>query len=103
MGGRGASSASSTAWKSELRSYAKRGVMPSYFVGSKEAQAAVFKEIDKVYKMPTTKTRRIIDQGDGIYIDFGNSVKRASYPSGEKANAAEKNGVKKWLLWTAGS
>lgn len=95
MGGRGATSG---AWKSQLRRMSERGKMPTWIMATKEQQSKVFKEIDKLYSMPSTDNVKITDQGDGIWIDFGTKVKRASYPSGTKASVAEKNGVKKWLL-----
>ena len=98
MGGRGGSSGIGSI-RNQLKDAAKQGKMPVVIMGSREQQSAVFKEIDKQYPMPNVKTVSIEDQGDGIWINFGGSVKRASYPSGKNASEAEKRGVKKWLMW----
>lgn len=99
MGGRGGQSGISSI-KSQIKSMASQGKMPvSIAGGTAEQRAAIFREIDKQYPMPNTKTVSIVDQGDGIWINFGDSVRRASYPSGKNASEAEKRGVKKWLMW----
>lgn len=85
--------------KKQLRQYAKEGKTPKVIVGSREARALLFEEIDRVYPMPDTSVKRIIDRGDNLYVDFGTHVKTSGYPSGTNASEAEKRGVKKWLLW----
>ena len=96
MGGRGSGSG---AWKSQLRQMAKEGRMPTWVAGTKEQQSAFFKEIDKLYDMPQVSTRQIIDQGDRVYVDYGNRTSGMGYPSGANASRAEKMGVLKMLLW----
>ncbi len=98
MGGRGGQSGIGSI-KSQIKSMASQGKMPVAIMGSSEQRSAIFKEIDKQYPMPNVKTVSIEDQGDGIWINFGDSVKRVSYPSGKNATEAEKRGVKKWLMW----
>lgn len=103
MGGRGSSSGGGGGgggggWKKQLREAAKKGQMPSAVMGSQEARSAIFKEIDKIYSMPETKAS-IVDQGNGVWINYGGTVKRSSYPSGSAASQAEKRGVTKWLLY----
>ena len=95
MGGRGASS--NLDWKDQLRQMARQGKVPGYIMGTQEQQAQAFIEIDRLYDMPQTKAQ-IIDQGDGVWVNFGYAVFRSSYPSGENASGAEKRGVLKRLL-----
>ncbi len=96
MGGRGGSGGVS--WKSELANMARSGNMPKVIAAQREQQAKIFKEIDKLYKMPETSAK-VTDQGDGVYVNFGGSVRRASYPSGTSASQQEKRGVLKWILY----
>lgn len=97
--GRGSSGIESGAgWKKQLRAAAKKGEMPSYIVGDRSQQAKVFEEIDKLYPMPDTNAR-IIDQGNAVWVQMGDKVTRASYPSGESASEAEKRGVLKKVLY----
>ena len=98
-GSSGAGSGTGNGWKKQLRAAAKKGEMPAYIMGNREQQAAIFKEIDKLFPMPDT-TARIIDQGSGVWMmNTDGSVQRSGYPSGENATEAEKNGVLKWLLY----
>lgn len=76
---------------------AKQGKIPKYIAGDQAQQAQVFEAIDKLYSMPQTSAA-IVDQGNGVWVNFGNSVSRVSYPSGTAASAAEKSGALKWLL-----
>lgn len=88
------------AWKSQLSDMAKSKKMPAVVMGSKEQQSEIFKEINKLYPdLKDDSARRITDQGDAIYIDYGGSVKRSYYPSGKNASQEEKDGVKKWLMY----
>ena len=95
MGGRGGSSG--LGWKSQLRQMAKQGKMPVAIMGNRDVQSAIFTEIDRLYTMPETNAR-IVDQESGVWVNFGNSVSRSDYPSGENASEAEKRGVLKWIL-----
>ena len=97
MGGRG--SAGGYSWQSQLKQMAKQGQMPKAIMGPRDVQKQVFEMIDKLYPMPQSTARSISDQGDAYYVDFGSKVKRSSFPSGNTASPAEKNGVLKWLLW----
>lgn len=74
--------------------------MPTAIGGSRENQALVFREIDRLYAMPQVETRRITQGETSVYVDFGNRTARSSYPSGTQASEAEKRGVLKWLLHT---
>ena len=97
MGGRGASSASG--WKKQLKTLAKNGQMPGAIMGSKEQRKLVFEEIDKLYSVSIPKDATIVDQGDGVWVNYKGTVSRLSYPSGQNATQAEKSGVLKFLLW----
>lgn len=97
MGGRG--SASKVSWKTQLRQMAKRGQMPGAIYGTRDVQRKIILEIDKLYPMPEVKTVKIVDQGGSVWVNFGSSVSRGFYPSGDKADEAEKRGVLKMLLW----
>ena len=96
MGGRGG--ASGFSWQRQLKQLAKQDQMPRYVAGDRSTQAQIFKEIDKLYTMPETDAT-ITDQGTQVWVNFGNSVSRSGYPSGEAASDEEKRGVLKWLLW----
>ena len=95
MGGRGGSSG--LGWKSQLRQMAKQGKIPNAIIGNRDAQSAIFTEMDRLYDMPQVRAN-IVDQGSGVWVNFFGSVSRASYPSGENASEAEKRGVLKWIL-----
>jgi len=97
MGGRGSSSGGGGSWKSQLEGMARKGEMPNSIAAQREQQVKIFKEIDRLYNIPNTDAK-ITDQGDGVYVNFGGYVRRASYPSGTQATAEEKRGVLKWLL-----
>lgn len=99
MGGRGATSGSANAWKKQLKQFAKEGVMPRGFAGSREQQKDIFEEIDKLYSMPTAEGARIIDRGGSVWVMYKGKTTQKDYPSKENASQAEKNGVLKWLLW----
>lgn len=89
------------AWKSQLSDMAKSKKMPPAVMGSKEQQSEIFKEIDKLYPdLKDDKARRVIDQGDAIYIDYGGEVARSTYPSGKNASQEEKDGVRKWVMYS---
>lgn len=88
-------------WRSQLVKSAKKGEMPYAIMGNREQQAEVFEEINKLYSMPNTDAR-IIDQGDGVWVQLNGKVYRAGYPSGENASEAEKQGVLKHVLYNAG-
>lgn len=96
MGGRGG--ASGFSWQRQLKQMAKQGKMPAAIVGNRDAQAQIFTEIDKLYTMPQTNAT-IVDQGDGVWVNFNGRVSRSGYPSGDAASDAEKRGVLKWKLW----
>lgn len=98
MGGRGTSSG--FGWQNQLRQMAKQGKMPTWLAGSRDVRAQVFELIDKLYPMPSqANVRHIQDQGDSVWVGLADgSTKRASFPSGSAASAAEKSGVLKWLL-----
>lgn len=96
MGGRGGKGGS---WKSQLAKMARNGRVPEWIMGRPELQAQVFEQIDRLYKMPET-TAKITDQGNSVYVNFGSSVQRASYPSGANAGEKEKRGVLKWILYS---
>ena len=96
--GRGSSgTGGSGSWKKKLRQYAKNGKMPKYIMGDKSQQAEVLKEIDKLYSMPDTNAK-ITDQGDGVTVEIDGKVYKASYPSGDQASEAEKQGAIKHIL-----
>lgn len=85
-------------WKSKLKKMAAKDIMPKAIAGRREVQAQFFEEVDKLYPMPQVKTSEIVYRDTDVYVNFGNSVKIGSYPSGENASEAEKRGVLKWLL-----
>ena len=85
-------------WIKQLKASAKKGEMPTYIVGNREQQSAVFEEIDRLYKMPDT-TARVVDQGSSVWVQIDGKVYRAGYPSGEAASEAEKRGVLKKILY----
>ena len=101
FGGRGQSNPNGGGWKSKLNAYARRGEMPTYITGNRDQQAQVFEEIDKLYSMPETDAR-IVDQGDGVWVQLNGKVYQAGYPSKENASEAEKRGVLKKVLYNAG-
>ena len=96
--GRGNSGIGAGGWRKELRDAAKKGEMPAYIVGSREDQAKVFEEIDRLFPMPDTNAR-IVDQGTGVWVQIDGNVYRSSYPSGEAASEEEKRGALKKLLY----
>ena len=102
MGGRGSSNpgggGGNSGWKKQLKSFANRGEMPAYIGGNREQQSEVFKEIDKLYKMPETNAR-IIDQGSSVWVQVDGKVYRQGYPTGETASESEKRGVLKKILY----
>lgn len=102
MGGRGTSSG--FGWQSQLRQAAKQGKMPTALMGSRDVQRQMFEMIDKLYPMPSqANVLQAVDQGDAYWVRFKDSTtRRSSFPSGNAANAAEKNGVLKWLIWNKG-
>ena len=75
--------------------------MPTYITGNRDQQAQVLEEIDKLYSMPETDAR-IVDQGDGVWVQLNGKVYQAGYPSKENASEAEKRGVLKKVLYNAG-
>lgn len=85
-------------WKGQLAKSAKQGKMPAVIMGNREQQAEIFKEINKLYSMPTTKAT-VVDQGSGVWVNMQGRVYRSGYPSGNSASKEEKNGVLKWLLY----
>ncbi len=89
-------------WLETLRGFANKKQMPTSIAGPRADQALVFEWIDKIYPMPQVKTRRIEIGDESVWVDFGNSVKRSTYPSGSAASEQEKRGVLKWLLWEKG-
>lgn len=95
MGGRGG--ASGFTWQRQLRQMAKQGRVPNFIMGDGPQRSQVFTEINKLYDMPQTNAT-IVDQGNAVWVNFGGSVSRVSYPSGVSASAEEKSGVLKWLL-----
>ena len=50
--------------------------------------------------MPETDAR-IVDQGDGVWVQLNGKVYQAGYPSKENASEAEKQGVLKKVLYNA--
>ena len=102
MGGRGSSSG--YGWQTQLRQAAKSGKMPTWIAGSPDMRAQVFEMIDKLYPMPSqANVYRVDDLGTEVRTMFKDgTTKRAIYPSGNAASAAEKNGVLKWLIWNKG-
>ena len=86
-------------WKSQLKAAAKQGKMPRALIGDKQMQSDMLKEINKLYKMPSHDGANIVDQGDGIWVNWKSRVSRTSYPSGSSASEAEKQGALKMLLW----
>ena len=102
MGGRGTSSG--FGWQSQLRQVAKQGKMPTALMGSFDERRQMFEMIDKLYPMPSqANVYRVDDLGTEVRTMFKDgTTKRAIYPSGNAASAAEKNGVLKWLIWNKG-
>ena len=98
--GRGSSGAS-TGWKAQLKRMASNGEMPKVIIGNREQQAAVFKEIDRLYEMPQTNDRIIYGDGQTQvqHMDGSGRTSRVTYPSGENASEEEKRGALKWLLY----
>ena len=101
FGGRGQSNPNGGGWKRKLSAYARRGEMPTYITGNRDQQAQALEEIDRLYPMPDTDAR-IIDQGDGVWVQLNGKVYQAGYPSKENASEAEKRGVLKKVLYNAG-
>lgn len=97
MGGRGSKSGFS--WKKQLKALADEGKMPAFIGGSREQQAQVLEEIDKLYPMPDTTGVQIIQGSTDVRVVQSNGrTSRGGYPSGAAASEAEKRGALKFLL-----
>lgn len=92
----------------KLRAMAERGEIPQFISGSRENQAKVYEEIDKLYAQPSGllgETKIISDQyePEGIRLQFPDFASGAEpavrYPSHRKASEAEKRGVLKHTLY----
>lgn len=89
MGGRGGSSG--LGWKSQLRQMAKQGKMPNAIIGNRDAQSAIFTEIDRLYGVPQVRAN-IVDQGSGVWVNFS-AVCHGQVIRQEKMQAKLKSAV----------
>ena len=95
----------------KLVELSKEGIMPAHISGTREEQARIFKEIDKLYDNPEyLKTGRVTaevkNDAKSVEVAFHGKdieglIKQAVLPSGKEAEKEERGGVIKYLLHTA--
>ena len=89
----------------ELREFASHGEMPQKITGSKEEQAKLYEEIDRLYERPKyihkVKIQDLGSQVDIQYLDnyFSGIASLERFPSGRKASNSEREGVIKHRMY----
>lgn len=89
----------------ELKEFVSRGEMPQKITGSKEEQAKLYEEIDRLYERPkyihNVKIQDLSSQVDIQYLDnyFSGIASLERFPSGRKASSSEREGVIKHRMY----
>ncbi len=88
-----------------LQEMAEQGVMPREVLGTREEQAEIYREINRLYERPTGYiSNEVKDIGSGAEIlfhgeGFENFLFQRMFPSGKNADIQEREGVIKYMLY----
>ena len=82
-----------------LQEMAEQGVMPREVLGTREEQAEIYREINRLYERPAGNIGTgIQDIGNGIEIVADGFLFQRMFPSGKDADTQEREGLIKYML-----